>query len=43
MVRYVELVKISRKLSSVQEWTILPVRLSRLQNAEMKRTTSAAM
>jgi hypothetical protein len=30
-------------LSSVQEWTIFPLSGSRLQNAEMKRTTSAAM
>jgi hypothetical protein len=41
-VRYVGLLKTSRKLSNVQEWTIVPVKVSRLQNAETNRTTSAA-
>jgi hypothetical protein len=43
MCRYVGLLKISRKFSSVQEWTIFPVNASTLQKAEIKRTTSAAM
>jgi hypothetical protein len=38
----VGLLKTSRKFSNVHEWTIFPVKESRLQNAEMKRTTSAA-
>ena len=43
IVRYVGLLKTSRMFSNVHEWTILPVNVSRLQNAEMNRTTSAAM